>query len=324
MAKVLVTGGAGFIGSNLSNHLVGAGYDVTVIDDLRLGKESNLSKGVKFVKANVLLPTELKKVGSGYDYIVHLAASSSAPLFESHLIDSCHNNMMGYLYVLEYARQIGVKKVLFASTSSIYGDNPPPLSEDMEVIPPNMYSVTKHNMEEVSKVYSDLYGIEIIAFRFMSVYGLHEEHKSRFANLVSQFLWTIYQGKSPVLFGDGRQTRDFTNVRDVVQGIRKGIETPKKYGFTVFNIGSTKNYSLIELIDKINLALGTKVVPRFIPSPLKWTARNQLGDLTKIETELGYEAQVDLDAGLMELVDNLPKNPNDLPDVSEIEKILTK
>jgi UDP-glucose 4-epimerase len=232
--------------------------------------------------------------------------------------------MIATLKIFELARTTGVKKVIFASTSSIYGDNTPPLSETQAVTPPNIYSVTKHNMEEMAYVYSDLYDLEIIAFRFMSIYGLNEEHKGKFANLVSQFLWTIYQGKQPVIFGEGNQTRDFTNAIDVARGIKLAIETEKKYGFTVFNIGSSVEYPVRDLIGKINAVLGTNIEARYIPNPLRWTATSQYGDLTKIERELGYKPSIDLDTGLKMLVDRLPSDPTQLPDVSDIENTLKK
>lgn len=325
MKKVLVTGGAGFIGSNLANQLANKpDYEVTVIDDLSLGRESNLGEKVRFVQGDLNVQSVIDGLDQDFDYIVHLAAASSAPMFETDFVHSCETNMIAYLRLLEFARKTGVKKVLFASTSSIYGDDEPPLREDMPVTPPNIYAATKHNMEEISRVYADLYEMEIIAFRFMSIYGLHEEHKGKFANLVSQFIWTMYQGHQPVLFGDGLQTRDFTNVRDVAAAITLGMETDKKYGFTVFNIGSSANYNLIDLVAKINKALGTSVEPRFIPSPLKWTAQNQLGDLTKIETELKFEPAVTLDEGIAEIVAHLPADAKDVPDVSQIEKIIKK
>lgn len=324
MAKVLVTGGAGFIGSNVCALFKQAGYEVTAFDNLYLGRESNLEEGVKFIKGDINSDEDLAKLPENYDYIVHLAAASSAPMFESNLVQSCETNMIASIKIFELARKTGVKKVIFASTSSIYGDNIPPLREDQPVSPPNIYAVTKHNMEEIAKVYSDLYDLEIIAFRFMSIYGVHEEHKGKFANLVSQFLWTMYQGKAPVVFGDGTQTRDFTNAIDVARGIKLACEKDKKYGFTVFNIGSDVNYSVRDLVDIINKSLGTNIEARFIPNPLRWTATNQLGDLTKIRTELDYEPSIDLETGLAALVKDLPSDPNLLPDVSHIEEILKK
>jgi len=306
MAKILVTGGAGFIGSNFSNLMTHKGHEVTVIDNLSLGKRENLDKEVLFIEGDVKRRSDLEKAGTDFDYIVHLAASSSAPMFEKDLRGAFENNILGHLDVLNFARDTKVKKVMFASTSSIYGNNPTPLTEDQLVTPPNFYSVTKHAQEDTSRVYAQRFGLEIIGFRFMSVYGLNEGHKTTFANLVSQFIWDMNKGERPVLYGDGLQERDFTNVKDVAQGIELAMNTEKKYGFTVFNIGTSSSINLIELVDVINKVLNKKIEPKFIENPVKeGYIKNQLADLNKISSELGYQPTVELEDGIREIVHNL-------------------
>lgn len=306
MAKILVTGGAGFIGSNLSNIMTDKGHQVTALDNLFLGKKENLTNKVRFIKGDVKKRSDLEKAGSDFDYVVHLAASSSAPMFEQDLRGAIENNIIGHLDVLNFARDTGVKKVLFASTSSIYGNNPTPLTEDQSVIPPNFYSVTKHAQEETSRVYSQRYGLEIIGFRFMSIYGPNEEHKTTFANLVSQFIWGMAKNERPILYGDGLQERDFTNVKDVIQGIDLAIKNKKKYGFTVFNIGTNKAINLIDLVALINKVMDKSIKPKFIKNPVKeGYIKNQLADLTKISTELGFKPTVELKDGVREIVENL-------------------
>jgi len=154
VSKILVTGGAGFIGSNFSNMMAEKGHNVVAFDNLSLGKKENLSDKVTFIEGDVKNRADLEKAGTDFDYIVHLAASSSAPMFEKDLRGAFENNILGHLDVLNFARDTKVKKVLFASTSSIYGNNPTPLTEDQQVTPPNFYSVTKHAQEETSFVYS--------------------------------------------------------------------------------------------------------------------------------------------------------------------------
>ncbi|MDH4359018.1 MAG: NAD-dependent epimerase/dehydratase family protein [Candidatus Berkelbacteria bacterium] len=308
MSKILVTGGAGFIGSNFCNMMAEKGHRITAFDDLSLGKTESLSKKARFVKGNVNKKEDLKKAGSDFDYIVHLAASSSAPMFAKDMYYAYQNNVAGHIAVMLWAREIGAKKMLFASTSSIYGNNPTPLTEDQEVIPPNHYSVTKMAQEGASRVYSKAEGLEIIAFRFMSIYGLNEEHKTTFANLVSQFIWGMAKDEEPILYGDGTQERDFTNVKDVVQGIELAMNSPKKYGFTVFNIGTNKCINLIELVKLINKVMGKKTRPKFIPNPVKeGYVKSQLADITKISKELGYKPRVELEDGIREIVENLAK-----------------
>lgn len=306
MAKILVTGGAGFIGSNLSNGLVKQGHEVVVFDNLSLGVESNLEEGVRFVEGDVNKLEDLRKAGDSFDYIVHLAASSSAPMFLEDLHYAFENNICGHIRVMEFAKEVGAKKFLFASTSSIYGNNPTPLHEDQAVVPPNYYAVTKYAQEGVSKSFAKLNDLEIVAFRFMSVYGLYEDHKKNFANLVSQFIWMMRRGDEPTLYGDGTQERDFTNVKDVCQGIEKAMWKEKKYGFTVFNIGTAMSINLIDLVALINKVMGTNVPPKFIPNPVKeGYVKTQLASLDKIKSELGYEPSVSLEDGIREIVENL-------------------
>ncbi|MFA6185427.1 MAG: NAD-dependent epimerase/dehydratase family protein [Candidatus Shapirobacteria bacterium] len=306
MSKILVTGGCGFIGSNFCNLMAKKGHDVTAFDNLSLGVQENLVPEVKFVKGDVRNRSDLESTGMDFDYIVHLAATSSAPMFIDNLRDAMDNNIMGYLDVLTFAKDIKVKKVLFASTSSIYGNNPTPLTEDQFVLPPNFYSVSKHTRESISRVYSKVYDLEIIAFRFMSVYGLNEGHKKVFANVLSQFIWGMTKGKSAVLYGDGKQERDFTNVKDICQGIELAMNSEKRYGFNIFNIGTAMAINLIDLVAVINKVMGKNIAPQFIDNPVKsGYIKTQLAGIEKISTELGYVPSVTLEEGIKEIVDNL-------------------
>jgi UDP-glucose 4-epimerase len=306
MSKILVTGGAGFIGSNFCNIMVKKGHDIVAIDNLSLGKTSNLIGDVKFVQGDVNNKEDLEKAGKDFEYIVHLAASSSAPMFIENMYHSYQNNVCGHVRVMQYAKEIGVKKMLFASTSSIYGNNPTPLTEDQHVVPPNHYSVTKFAQEGAARCFNMAEELEIIAFRFMSIYGLHEEHKGSFANLVSQFIWMMKKGEEPTLYGDGTQERDFTNVKDVCQGIELAIQSDKRYGFNIFNIGTHKCINLVELVSIINKVMGTNIAPKLIPNPIKKGYINsQLADITKIETEFGYKPTIGLEEGIREIVDHL-------------------
>ncbi|MEO5367106.1 MAG: NAD-dependent epimerase/dehydratase family protein [Magnetococcus sp. WYHC-3] len=308
MAKILVTGGAGFIGSNFCNAMAQKGHEVVAFDDLSLGKTENLSDKVRFVKGDVNKKEDLEKAGRDFDYIVHLAASSSAPMFARDMYWAYQNNVAGHIRVMQFAHEIGAKKMLFASTSSIYGNNPTPLTEDQEVTPPNHYSVTKFAQEGASRVYNKAEGLEIIAFRFMSVYGLNEGHKTTFANLVSQFIWDMARDVEPVLYGDGTQERDFTNAKDVVQGIELAMNTDKKYGFEIFNIGTNKCINLVDLVGLINRAMGKSIKPKFIENPVKeGYVKSQLADIGKISGELGYKPTVELEDGIREIVENLQK-----------------
>jgi len=302
--KVLITGGLGFIGSNLAKALVGKGHEVSVIDNLLLGVRENvdnIKNKIQVIIGDVLKKEDLEKAGKS-DIIFHFAASSSSPMFQEDLEGSYRNNIEGFINILEFARDSGTKKVIYASTSSIYGNNPTPLREDDKVIPPNYYSVTKLDMEYTAHIFSKASNLECIGFRFMSVYGPGEKSKGKFANLASQFLWEMMKGKRPVLYGDGTQRRDFTNVDDIVQANILAMESEKKFGSEIFNIGRYEDYSLIELVDVLNKVLGTDIKPEFIPNPVKETyIYTQLGDITKIKERLGYEPKVSLEDGLKRL-----------------------
>ncbi|QQR83588.1 NAD-dependent epimerase/dehydratase family protein [Candidatus Peregrinibacteria bacterium] len=203
--------------------------------------------------------------------------------------------------------QNGVKKVLYASTSSLYGNNPMPLTEDQRVTPPNHYAVTKQVYEHAGRCFNQVYPqVEVIGFRFMSIYGPNEEAKGKYANLISQFCWDMARNLPPVIYGDGTQFRDFTNVRDVVQALTKAIETEKKIGADVFNIGTDRATSLNQIVAALNKAFGKNIQPTYIENPVKeGYVKGQHADISKIREVLGYEPTVTLEVGIQEQVDQL-------------------
>lgn len=309
MQKILVTGGAGFIGSNFCN-INKEKYQMTALDNLFLGDEDNLEEGVRFINGDACKMEDLEKVGP-VDYVVHLAGTSSAPMFMGDgIIDGYVNSVQSFVTVLEWARKNGTKKVLYASTSSLYGNNPLPLLETQNVTPPNHYAVTKGVYEHCSRCYNKVYPeMDILGFRFMSVYGPNEEAKGKYANLVSQFCWDIGRDKAPVIYGDGTQTRDFTNVRDVVQALTKAIETDKQLGADVFNIGTGRATNLNEIVDALNQAFNKNIEAKYIENPVKeGYVGGQYADISKIQQVLGYQPTVKLEDGIKEQVENLRMN----------------
>ncbi len=309
--RILVTGGAGFIGSNFCNTHCEK-YDVVALDNFFLGDSSHLRKEVTFVKGDATDHATLDALGT-FDEIVHFGGTTSAPMFINDIVGGYRNSIVAFLEVLEFANRTGVKRVLFASTSSLYGNLPPPLSETQTPLPTNHYSVTKIAMEHIAECYQKTHpAMDIIGFRFMSIYGPNEEHKGIYANLISQFAWAMMRGEQPIVYGDGTQTRDFTNVLDVVQGITRAMEHPKPLGFQIFNIGTGKSVNLLEVIGFINEALGTSIEPKHIENPVKETyIRTQLADISKIQTMLGYKPSVPLKDGIRTLVE-AAKNPRKL------------
>lgn len=306
MKKILITGGAGFIGSNFCNISKGK-YDVVALDNLFLGDPSNLDAGVPFIKGDAGEMSDLDKVGSA-DIVLHLAGTSSAPMFIGEgFIEAYMNSVKCFVTVLEWARKKGVKRVLYASTSSLYGNNPLPLTENQHVTPPNHYAVTKCLYEDCARCYNQVYpDMDIVGFRFMSVYGPNEEAKGVYANLVSQFSWDLARDLSPVIYGDGGQTRDFTNVRDVVQALTLAIEYKKPLGAEVFNIGTGRATNLNDIVTALNQAFGKNIQPTYIQNPVKeGYVMGQYADIGKITRVLGYKPAVRLEDGIREQVQNL-------------------
>lgn len=312
--KILVTGGAGFIGSNFCNTHKDT-YDIVALDNLFLGSPENLQSGVAFIQGDACREEDLRECGDQFDYVVHFAGTSSAPMFSGDAVVKGYvNSIESFIQSLEFARKVGAKKFLYASTSSLYGNNPMPLIETQNTNATNHYTVTKICYENCAECYNRVYPeIEIIGFRFMSVYGPNEESKGRYANMISQFVWDIARDLPPVIYGDGDQFRDFTNVADVVQGITLAMETDKPLGNKVYNIGTGQCCSFNEILKEINAAMGKNVEAIYIPNPVKeGYVKGQHADISKISEELGYKPTVDLKTGIVHQVENL--------DVSKIKE----
>lgn len=305
--SVLVTGGAGFIGSNLSRHLAAAGCRVTVLDDLSLGRASNLPEDVPLITADVARAETWERLPA-FDYVVHLAGASSAPMFPDNLAACFDNNVVGFIHLLEHARKHGTRRVVYASTSSVYGNVTPPLREDGPLDIPNFYAVSKYCMEQTARMFSLQYDLEVIGLRFMSVYGPREDHKGRFANLISQFIWDVEAGRAPVVYGDGEQTRDFTNAADIAQAIRRVLEHPESLAHEIFNVGTGKSTAVNDLVQVLSELTGKAVVPQHIPNPVKTGyVRQQVCSIEKIQRVLGYAPSVTLREGVREILE-LRKN----------------
>ena len=316
MKKILVTGGAGFIGSNFIN-INQDKYEIIALDNLTMGDSANIynHNKVHFIEGDACEINDLKKCGDYFDYVIHLAGTSTAPKFQSDgFVNGYINSVKSFVQTLEFARKTGAKKFLYASTSSLYGNNPVPLTEDQRIIPPNHYSVTKLLYENCSMCYQKVYqNMETIGFRFMSVYGPNEEAKGPYANVVSQFIWDIMRGNAPIIYGDGSQYRDFTNVRDVAQGITLAIETEKAINNDVFNIGTGEYTSLNDIIKIINEELAkqkkTTVKAEYTPNPIKENyIQSQHADISKIKKVLGFEPSVKIKDGIAEQIVNVRIN----------------
>ncbi len=305
--RILVTGGAGFIGSNFCNTL-SQKYEIVALDNLFLGDPDNLGEGVTFVHGDACKKEDLEATGGNFEYVLHFAGTSSAPMFmEDGFADGYVNSVESFVRTLEYARKQGAKRFLYASTSSLYGNNPMPLVETQNVTPLNHYAVTKFCYEHCSACYNQVYPeMDIIGFRFMSIYGPNEEAKGEYANIISQFIWDAVRDKTPVIYGDGNQFRDFTNVADVVQALTLAMEHDQKLGADVFNIGTGECCSFNEILEAIGDAFGRKIEPKYIPNPVKeGYVKGQHADISKIQKVLGFEPKVKLADGIREQVANV-------------------
>ncbi|MFB6252110.1 MAG: NAD-dependent epimerase/dehydratase family protein [Halobellus sp.] len=292
--RVLVTGGAGFIGSNLANTLA-ADNDVIALDNGYLGTPENLVDGVKYVEADVLdddLPTAV-------DVVYHLAALSSRQMLEENPRQGARVNIEGFVNVVEQAYADGCETFVYASTSSAYGSRTEPSPEDTDLEASTGYDASMLGRERYAEYYNDFYDdISLAGMRFFSVYqgyGGNEAHKGEYANTISQFADRIASGESPVLWGDGSQTRDFTHVEDIVRGLTR---TAEKELTGVYNLGTGDPYSFNEMVEMINDVLETDVEPTYEPIPLENYVHDTCADISKIREATGWEPQIGFAEGV--------------------------
>lgn len=305
--RVLITGGAGFIGSNFAN-INKEQYDIVCLDNCFLGTPDNLESGIRFIQGDACQAEDLAQCGNDFYAVIHLAGTSSAPMFMGDgLAEGYRNSVESFVTTLEFARKIGVKKFLYASTSSLYGNNPIPLLETQNVTPINHYAVTKDLYENCSRCYHKVYPqMDIFGFRFMSVYGPNEEAKGKYANIISQFIWDFARGLRPVIYGNGTQFRDFTNVADIVQALTLAIETPEGFGNKVYNVGRGESTSLNDIFSTLKTVLKSDLEPIYIENPVKeGYVQGQHADITLIQKELGFAPKVSLLDGIAQIVQRL-------------------
>lgn len=289
--KLLVTGGAGFIGSNIANNLSREKHTAVVaLDDLSLGRPINLSQSVKFVTGSVMDYELTLEISKGCDYIFHSAAKSSSPMFKNDPREGVDINALGFMNVMESAKRNQVKKVIFASSSSIYNDLPIPFKESQTITPKTFYEASFYCREILAKSYYLENGLNSIGLRYFSVYGPNEKHKGKFANNISQFLWTMTNGDSPIIYGDGTQTRDFTFVDDVVQANILALQSEGRE-FGIYNIGTGIETSFSRIVEIINQHLGTDIRGVYVDNPIKNYVQKTKADISLAKSELGYDAK---------------------------------
>jgi UDP-glucose 4-epimerase len=308
MEKMAVTGGAGFIGSNLAEHLLSMGFSVTVVDNLSTGREQNLSgwsekagKLFQFLRADINDTDRLQQAFTGVSYVFHLAAIPSvARSIEDPALTQLAN-INGTLSVLTAAREAGVKRVIAASSSSIYGDEPNlPKKEERVGRCLSPYALSKFVTEEYCRLFWELYRFEAVALRYFNVFGPRQDPNSHYAAVIPRFSTRMLEGLPPIVYGDGEQTRDFTFVSNVVDANWKAATSPNVAG-QAFNIGCGLRTSLNQLIGILNKILGTQIKPIY-ESARQGDVRDSLADIGKARTMLGYFPVVSLEAGLERVV----------------------
>ncbi len=278
--KIVVTGGLGFIGSHIAERLV-RDNEVTVVDDGSTGRLDNvrhlLPEGLVFVEGNVAT-LDLTKIFEGKDYVFHLAALPSVPRSIKDPMRTHQANLTGTLNVLVAAKDAGVKKVVFASSSSVYGDTPTlPKSEDMSLNPKSPYAVTKAAGEMYCRVFGEIYGLKTVSLRYFNVFGPRQDPGSPYAAVVPLFIRAVMDGRPPVVFGDGEQSRDFTYVRNVVDASVKACESDMAGSF---NVACGRSVTINRLVGLINELLGKDVRPVYVP-PRPGDIRHSLADISR-------------------------------------------
>lgn len=306
MKKALVTGGAGFIGSNLVEELVDQGVEVTVLDDLYLGTTDNLSDvsdDIEFIKGSVLNTEKVEKAVEGCDTVFHQAARSSAPMHMDQPHKGARVNIEGFVNTVEAAIEEGAEKIVYASTSSMYGSVDPPHEEDMGEVPTNRYTSSKMSRERYAQTYSYNDRIETTGLRYFAVYGPRERAKGQYANVVTQFLWKMLDDERPVIWGDGTQTRDFTFVKDVVRANIMAAERREEIDGDYFNVGTGRDVSFNTVVEKLNQVLGKNIKPEHVENPRDKYVEATRADLSRSTGVLGYEPEYSFEDGLKETVE---------------------
>ena len=304
MPNYLVTGGAGFIGSHLTEELVRRGHRVRVADSLVTGKRSNLDHiaGVEFVEGDLADPEFARRAVDGCEYVLHQAAIPSVPRSVKDPITSNRANVDGTLNTLVAARDAGVRRLVFAASSSAYGDTPTlPKHEGMPTNPLSPYALQKVVGEQYLQMFTKLYGLETVSIRYFNVFGPRQDPSSPYSGVISVFATALLERRAPTIFGDGEQTRDFTYVANVVDGVLRACETPGASG-EIINVATGGRISLNTLFEEMRKLLGVDVKPNY-GEPRAGDVRDSQADITKAHKILGYTPTVSFEEGLRRTVD---------------------
>jgi nucleoside-diphosphate-sugar epimerase len=321
MARYLVTGGAGFIGSHLVEELLRRGHQVRVADNFATGKRDNIDaavnnarQAVTGVPAPELIAGDLadlaiaRQAVQNVDYVLHQAAIPSVPRSVSDPITSNRANIDATLNVLVAARDAGVQRVVYAGSSSAYGDTPTlPKHEGMPTNPLSPYALQKLVGEQYMQMFTRLYGLQTVTIRYFNVFGPRQDPSSAYSGVISRFLLALTEGEQPVIYGDGEQTRDFTYVANVVDGVLRAAEAPDASG-EVINVATAGRISLNELLRTLQHLTNNTEPPRY-EEARAGDVRDSQADIAKAERLLGYRPTVDLEEGLRRTLEWFQRKP---------------
>lgn len=305
---VLVTGGAGFIGSNLCEALLKLGCRVRCLDDLSTGKQENVDLFVKdpnytFIKGDIKNYDTCLKATEGVDYVLNEAAWGSVPRSIEMPLFYCANNIQGTLNMLEASRQNGVKRFVYASSSSVYGDEPNlPKTEGREGNLLSPYALTKRCDEEWAKQYTMHYGLETVGLRYFNVFGRRQDPNGAYAAVIPKFIQQLLRGERPTINGDGRQSRDFTYIENVIEANLKACLAPKEAAGEAFNVAYGGREYLIDIYDGLTKALGVDIEPIFGPDR-KGDIKHSNADISKARRLLGYDPSWSFDRGIRDAIE---------------------
>lgn len=309
----LVTGGAGFIGSNLCEAILDLGYKVRCLDDMSTGKQDNVSmfldnSDYTFIRGDIKDLDVCVSACEGVDYVLHQAAWGSVPRSIEMPLFYCANNIQGTLNMLEAARQKGVKKFVYASSSSVYGDEPNlPKEEGREGNLLSPYAVTKHCNEEWAKQYTKHFGLDTYGMRYFNVFGRRQDPDGAYAAVIPKFLKQLFQGEVPTINGDGRQSRDFTYIENVIEANLKACLAPSETAGQAFNIAYGGREYLIDIFYGLTKALGVEVEPKFGPDRAG-DIKHSNADISKAEKLLGYTPEWSFDKGIQAAIEWYKEN----------------
>ena len=308
MDKFLITGGAGFIGSNIADRLLEQGHSVRVIDNFLTGKRENLSKALnsqrfELIEGDIRNLDTVRRACEGIDFVLHEAAIPSVPRSIDDPIATNEVNINGTLNVLKASYENKVRRVVYAASSSAYGDTAVlPKKEDMNPSPLSPYAVSKLTGEYYCRVFTSVYGLETVSLRYFNIFGPRQDPNSTYAAVVPRFITAMLKGESPTVYGDGEQSRDFTYIENVIHANINACYAPPAAAGRVLNIACGTRFTLNTVLRKLEEIFDKKANPKYLP-PKKGDVKHSQADITNAANYIQYKIEVDFETGLRRTVD---------------------